>query len=121
MFEGQDRSREATLLGYGSLTLTTSTLTLFVRLAAPHLSRVARLALTPVLPFTDGLKSYETRYGFTNAQSFMNIVESALNFAYLYKTWVDPSEVAPLIGFTAVVMTVSKTVLYALMPFWSPC
>ncbi|BGP00858.1 protein of Emopamil-binding family [Rhodotorula toruloides] len=61
-----------------------------------------------------GLKALESREGFTSAQSIMNIAESALNILYLLLS-AQESPVAVLVGFTATVMTASKTVLYWLV------
>lgn len=44
----------------------------------------------------------------------MNIIESALNFGFLWLSGRQ-SPVAILVGFSAVVMTASKTVLYWLV------
>lgn len=54
---------------------------------------------------------YDLRRGFTSAQAMMNIAESVLNVLYLWLAGRE-SPVAVLVGFTAVVMTASKTVLY---------
>ncbi|EJD37893.1 hypothetical protein AURDEDRAFT_72744 [Auricularia subglabra TFB-10046 SS5] len=59
-----------------------------------------------------GLKALEENDGFPSAQSFMNLVETALNLLYVYKTHVNPSPAAPIIGLSSAVMTISKTVLY---------
>ncbi|EJD45575.1 hypothetical protein AURDEDRAFT_114131 [Auricularia subglabra TFB-10046 SS5] len=59
-----------------------------------------------------GLKALEENNGFTSAQSFMNLIETALNLLYVYKTHVDPSPAASIIGLSSAVMTLSKTVLY---------
>lgn len=81
-----------------------------------------------------GWKALEARNGFTAAQGFLNLVETAMYLAYLCVYWrsadADPGTrpaaasprnkalrgragaVAVLIGFSAAVMTLSKTVLY---------
>ena len=78
-----------------------------------------------------GPESYAAGDGFTNAQgfsfflsvfwerplnppltAFLNLVETALNIAYLYLAHVVQWQPAAVIGFGAVVMTLSKTVLY---------
>jgi len=59
-----------------------------------------------------GLPALQNNEGFTNAQSLLNLVENFFNLAYLYSAHIAKSPVAPLIGFTGVVMTLSKTVLY---------
>ncbi|GAA5976779.1 hypothetical protein JCM5350_007245 [Sporobolomyces pararoseus] len=57
---------------------------------------------------------FARKEGFTSAQTYMNIIESALNFGFL---WLSgrKSPVAILVGFSAVLMTASKTVLYWLV------
>ncbi|KDN48465.1 hypothetical protein K437DRAFT_245637 [Tilletiaria anomala UBC 951] len=63
-----------------------------------------------------GPTAWNAMDGFPKAQSVMNIAETILNFLYLYLAYVDKSLealcIAPVIGFTAVIMTASKTVLY---------
>ncbi|KAF8547784.1 hypothetical protein OG21DRAFT_1424211 [Imleria badia] len=59
-----------------------------------------------------GLKSLEENNGFTNAQSLLNLVETSLNLAYVYLAHVSSWSGAPLVGFAAATMTLSKTVLY---------
>lgn len=63
-----------------------------------------------------GWPSVQSFDGFPKAQSMMNIIETVLNFAYLYLAHVDASiealSIAPVVGLVAVVMTASKTVLY---------
>ncbi|GAA5921547.1 hypothetical protein JCM1841_000564 [Sporobolomyces salmonicolor] len=58
--------------------------------------------------------AFARKEGFTSAQAIMNIVESILNLAYLALAG-QKSPVAVLVGFTAVVMTAAKTVLYWLV------
>lgn len=65
-----------------------------------------------------GVESLQRNDGFPNAQSFMNIIETLLNFTYLYFTHVSGATVAPLIGFAAATMTLSKTVLYWAQEFY---
>ncbi|KAL7411528.1 hypothetical protein BDY24DRAFT_417053 [Mrakia frigida] len=67
-----------------------------------------------------GLPSFNRGDGFTNAQSLMNILESILNLEYLYLTHPGKKvhATAPLIGFAAVVMTLSKTMLYWLQEYY---
>ena len=73
-----------------------------------------------------GLNAYTAKSGFPSAQAIMNIVESTLSLEYIYLVHLggkskriskvtnakraDPK--APLIGFAAAVMTLSKTLLY---------
>ena len=48
----------------------------------------------------------------------MNVVENVLNIIYLYLVHVQGSSVAPLIGLTSIVMTLSKTMLYWLNEYY---
>lgn len=63
-----------------------------------------------------GLPSWNTHDGFPAAQSFMNIIETLLNFVYLFLVHIQNSPqsiaVAPVVGLIAAIMTLSKTVLY---------
>ncbi|KAN0082808.1 hypothetical protein V8E55_008603 [Tylopilus felleus] len=59
-----------------------------------------------------GLKALQENNGFTNAQSLLNLVETAMNLEYVYLAHVSSWSGAPLVGFAAVTMTLSKTVLY---------
>lgn len=65
-----------------------------------------------------GLPSWDSKDGFPAAQSLMNVGESILNLFYIYLVHVKatPSSiaVAPIWGLVAVVMTLSKTILYVL-------
>ncbi|KAK0549057.1 hypothetical protein OC845_003318, partial [Tilletia horrida] len=66
-----------------------------------------------------GLDAFNAREGFPAAQSWMNIPETILNYLYVFIVTSTTSPqlraVAPLIGFTATVMTASKTILYMLV------
>ncbi|CEH18201.1 related to adiponectin receptor 1 [Ceraceosorus bombacis] len=65
-------------------------------------------------------KAWEDKLGFTAAQASLNVVETILNFAYLgLAHFAEPRylAVSPLVGFTAVVMTWSKTALYWLQDY----
>ena len=42
----------------------------------------------------------------------LNLVELSINLLYLYSTYVLDSPIAPLLGFSTNLMTLSKTVLY---------
>ncbi|KAH7921511.1 hypothetical protein BV22DRAFT_1019219 [Leucogyrophana mollusca] len=64
------------------------------------------------IDYVYGVKALESGDGFTNAQSLLNVVETFMNLAYLYLAHVSGWSPAPLIGFAAAVMTLSKTVLY---------
>ncbi|KAF5007118.1 hypothetical protein FDECE_6549 [Fusarium decemcellulare] len=76
-----------------------------------------------------GWKAYNAKNGFSGAQGFLNAVETLMYLVYLYMLWrrADPSStegvmrrsltgrngaLAVLVGFSAAVMTLSKTVLY---------
>ncbi|TDL19000.1 hypothetical protein BD410DRAFT_792607 [Rickenella mellea] len=59
-----------------------------------------------------GVKALQSGDGFTNAQSLLNVIETALNLLYLYLVYGASSPAAPLVGFGSAVMTLSKTVLY---------
>ncbi|KAL3588424.1 hypothetical protein FPOAC2_10579 [Fusarium poae] len=77
-----------------------------------------------------GFKAFEAKNGFTGAQSAMNVVEMILYFMYLWMIWRRADKItnkkekkrrtvsgrsgalAVLVGFSAAVMTLSKTVLY---------
>lgn len=72
-----------------------------------------------------GWKAFHAKNGFTAAQGFLNVVETLMYAVYLW-LWYSRSEVtaqgrvvtsragalAVLIGFSAAVMTLSKTILY---------
>ncbi|KAI8638610.1 hypothetical protein BD408DRAFT_422822 [Parasitella parasitica] len=67
-----------------------------------------------------GLPAYNSQDGFTGAQALMNVIETLLNFIYLGLLKNENVNVgqANLIGFSAALMTLSKTVLYWLVePF----
>ncbi|KAJ8502944.1 hypothetical protein ONZ45_g11301 [Pleurotus djamor] len=59
-----------------------------------------------------GVKALEEGNGFTAAQSFLNIIETLMNITYLYLVHAKASPAAFVVGFAAIVMTLSKTVLY---------
>ncbi|CAE6519788.1 unnamed protein product [Rhizoctonia solani] len=65
-----------------------------------------------------GLPSFTRGDGFTNAQSLMNVVETMMNLAYVYYVHIRPSPIAPLVGFSSALMTLSKTVLYWLQDYY---
>ena len=48
----------------------------------------------------------------------MNIVENLMNIAYLYLAHVKQSPVAPLLGLSSIIMTLSKTILYWLNEYY---
>nr|CDI52599.1 related to Adiponectin receptor 1 [Melanopsichium pennsylvanicum 4] len=65
-----------------------------------------------------GLPSWDTKDGFPAAQSLMNVGESIINLFYIYLVHVKATQaslaVAPIWGLIAVIMTLSKTILYVL-------
>lgn len=80
-----------------------------------------------------GFKQWHLRNGFAAAQSLMNLVETALYAGYLWLWYRHGRAVVPgarravsgregalalLLGFSAAVMTVSKTVLYGESVDW---
>ncbi|RDA82581.1 hypothetical protein CP532_0913 [Ophiocordyceps camponoti-leonardi (nom. inval.)] len=74
-----------------------------------------------------GWKAFNARNGFTAAQGMLNLVESAMYLLYLGLFFRSPSRrldgrpaaVAVLVGFSAAVMTLSKTVLYWMNEYYS--
>ncbi|ORY96346.1 hypothetical protein BCR43DRAFT_491535 [Syncephalastrum racemosum] len=67
-----------------------------------------------------GLPAYEAQDGFTGAQAFMNLIETALNFLYLAMVSAQkPIGQANLVGFSAAILTTAKTVLYWLVEWFS--
>lgn len=82
-------------------------------------------ALYQTVDYVYGLPSWESKDGFPAAQSLLNVVESILNFIYLYLAHVKATPrsiaVAPLWGLVAATMTLSKTVLYVLNVSHLPC
>ncbi|CAK5276693.1 unnamed protein product [Mycena citricolor] len=59
-----------------------------------------------------GVAALERGDGFTNAQTLLNVIETIMNVVYLYTAHVAGWPPAPMIGFAAATMTLSKTVLY---------
>ncbi|EAU86726.1 hypothetical protein CC1G_06487 [Coprinopsis cinerea okayama7 len=59
-----------------------------------------------------GVPSFQSGDGFTNAQSFVNMLEQIGGIAYLYLAHVAQSPAAPVVAFGTVISTLSKTVLY---------
>ncbi|KAM6527187.1 hypothetical protein FSOLCH5_003259 [Fusarium solani] len=83
-----------------------------------------------------GFKSWDAHNGFTGAQSALNVVESLMYVVYLWLVWTRADSrstdgaarrtlsgrdgaLAVLIGFSAAVMTLSKTVLYWANEYYS--
>ncbi|KAJ7347875.1 hypothetical protein DFH08DRAFT_779227 [Mycena albidolilacea] len=62
--------------------------------------------------FVYGVPSFEKGDGFPNAQALLNVVETMMNLVYLYTAHVTAWPPAPLVGFTAAAITLSKTLLY---------
>jgi hypothetical protein len=48
----------------------------------------------------------------------LNVIETFMNLVYVYLTHVSSCPSAPVIGFAAAVMTLSKTVLYWAVEFF---
>ncbi|KAF9220377.1 hypothetical protein BS17DRAFT_787695 [Gyrodon lividus] len=85
------------------------------------------------IDYVYGLKALHENNGFTNAQckltptphacyththpsltleALLNVVETLMNLTYVYLAHVSSWSAAPLVGFAAATMTLSKTVLY---------
>jgi len=69
-------------------------------------------ALYQEVDYIYGIPSLLSGNGFTNAQSLLNIIETLINIAYLYLAHIAQWPAAPMIGFGAALMTLSKTLLY---------
>ncbi|KAK3984581.1 hypothetical protein QBC44DRAFT_313100 [Cladorrhinum sp. PSN332] len=76
-----------------------------------------------------GIKAWEEHNGFTAAQSALNVIET-LMYLYYFAIWSGNKDAAGavkgrngakmvLVGYSAAVMTVSKTVLYWLNEYYS--
>ncbi|KAI9470502.1 MAG: hypothetical protein EXX96DRAFT_584557 [Benjaminiella poitrasii] len=68
-----------------------------------------------------GLPALDSHDGFTGAQALMNVIETVLNLLYLHllkKKNVSVGQ-ANLVGFSAALMTLSKTALYWLVELFS--
>ncbi|KIK50528.1 hypothetical protein GYMLUDRAFT_51132 [Collybiopsis luxurians FD-317 M1] len=59
-----------------------------------------------------GVLALEKGEGFTNAQALMNVIETFLNFLYLYLAHFSEWPPAALIGLTSSALTLAKTILY---------
>ncbi|KAI0382993.1 hypothetical protein F5Y04DRAFT_251619 [Hypomontagnella monticulosa] len=81
-----------------------------------------------------GWKAFNAHSGFTSAQGFLNVVETAMYFVYLWFYFGNgatvagratrvltgrPAAIAVLTAFSAAIMTLSKTVLYWLQEYFS--
>lgn len=62
---------------------------------------------------------FESKDGFPGAQAFLNLIESTLNFTYLAFWARGDGAAALLTGLVGVVMTLSKTVLYFAIEYFS--
>jgi len=69
-------------------------------------------ALYQEVDYVYGMPSFLSGDGFTNAQSLLNIIETLTNIVYLYLAHIAQWPAAPIIGFGAALMTLSKTILY---------
>ncbi|KDR70191.1 hypothetical protein GALMADRAFT_255048 [Galerina marginata CBS 339.88] len=69
-------------------------------------------ALYQEVDYVYGIPALEAGNGFTNAQSLLNVIETIMNICYVYLAHVAQWPGAPIIGFGAALMTLSKTVLY---------
>lgn len=76
-------------------------------------------ALYGQIDYVYGFPAFESRDGFPGAQSFLNLIESALNFTYLSYWARGEGAAAALVGLISVVMTLSKTVLYLSIEYFS--
>ncbi|KAJ8502933.1 hypothetical protein ONZ45_g11294 [Pleurotus djamor] len=58
------------------------------------------------------VQALEEGNGFTSAQALLNVIETLMNLMYLYMVHVKASPAGYLVGFAAIAMTLSKTILY---------
>lgn len=65
-----------------------------------------------------GIPALENNDGFTNAQAFMNVVESVLNLTYVYLAHGAQWSGAPVIAYGTAFMTLGKTTLYWLSEYY---
>ncbi|KAF5020957.1 hypothetical protein F66182_7003 [Fusarium sp. NRRL 66182] len=95
----------------------------------------APYALYSEIDYIYGWKALDSNNGFTAAQTALNVVESVMYLVYLWMIWTrseTPSDrvanktlsgrdgaLAVIIGFSAAVMTLSKTVLYWANEYYS--
>ncbi|KAI8060753.1 hypothetical protein BC940DRAFT_311486 [Gongronella butleri] len=74
------------------------------------------------IDYVYGLPALHSNDGWTSAQAFMNVVESTMNLLYLYMVR-NPGKYnasrVQLLGFTAIVLTLNKTILYGLNEVFS--
>ncbi|KAM0199108.1 hypothetical protein ACHAPA_003710 [Fusarium lateritium] len=92
-------------------------------------------ALYGKIDYIYGWKAFDAKNGFTAAQTALNVVESAMYLVYLWMLWTRADKaskgvakrtvsgrdgaLAVVIGFSAAVMTLSKTVLYWANEYYS--
>lgn len=62
---------------------------------------------------------FERKDGFPGAQSFLNLIESSLNFTYLALWARGDGAAALVVGLMGTVMTLSKTTLYFAVEYFS--
>lgn len=67
------------------------------------------------------LQTFEEGDGFPGAMVSLNLIESALNFTYLAFWARGDGAAAALVGLVGIVMTLTKTVLYILIEYFSGC
>lgn len=67
------------------------------------------------------LQTFEEGDGFPGAMASLNLIESALNFTYLAFWARGDGAAAALVGLVGIVMTLTKTVLYILIEYFSGC
>ncbi|KAL8279016.1 hypothetical protein RQP46_008685 [Phenoliferia psychrophenolica] len=70
--------------------------------------------LYATVDYVYGVEAFKNGDGFTSAQAILNLFENAINITYLGLAYVK-SPLAVLVGFTGVLFTFWKTVLYWLM------
>ncbi|KAF8259085.1 hypothetical protein EI94DRAFT_1752476, partial [Lactarius quietus] len=75
-------------------------------------------ALYQEIDYVYGIKALQENSGFPSAQSFLNLIETALNVFYVYLAHVAKYPAASLVGFASATMTLSKTVLYAAQEYY---
>ncbi|KAI1426954.1 hypothetical protein F5Y12DRAFT_712561 [Xylaria sp. FL1777] len=89
-------------------------------------------ALYAKVDYVYGWKAYDAHSGFTAGQGTLNVLETLLYFYYVWVYYQNavtvrgtkkmvgrPAAIAVLVGFSAAVMTLSKTILYWLCEYFS--
>ncbi|THV01053.1 hypothetical protein K435DRAFT_776233 [Dendrothele bispora CBS 962.96] len=64
------------------------------------------------MDYVYSVESYEKGEGFASAGAVMAVVENLTAYTYLYLVHVANSDLAPLIGYSAAIMTMAKTVVH---------